>query len=40
MLGYSYGKSFGSTLSPSFLLTQAIFEPKRSPYEYPKISQT
>jgi NADH:ubiquinone oxidoreductase subunit H len=28
------------TLSPSFLLAQAIFEPNLFPYEYPNISPT
>ena len=34
MLGYLYGKSFGS---PSFRLAQAIFEPNLFPYKYPNI---
>jgi len=49
MVGYSYGwRVTGwrwvhgptSTLSPSFLLAQAIFQPNLFPYEYPNISQT
>jgi hypothetical protein len=46
LLGYPYGRNFGSKIvranrkegdGVSFLLAQAIFEPKLLPYGYPNI---